>query len=40
MVHLDSALERFPYTGFKTRAELPIGRDAIRDAALDVVVAG
>jgi 3-isopropylmalate/(R)-2-methylmalate dehydratase large subunit len=35
MVHFDSALGRFPYTGFRTRGELPIGRDAIRAAALD-----
>jgi 3-isopropylmalate/(R)-2-methylmalate dehydratase large subunit len=40
MVHFDATLGRFPYTGFKAGDEFPIGRDAIRAAGFDVVVAG
>jgi len=40
MVHFDSTLGRYPYTGLKTGGELPIGKDAIRTAGFDVVVAG
>ncbi len=40
MVHFDETLGRHPYTGFKAGDEWPIGRDAIRDARIDVVVAG
>ncbi|MFI4929558.1 MAG: aconitase family protein [Burkholderiales bacterium] len=40
MVHFDATLGRYPYTGFKTGGERPIGRDAVRNAAIEVVVAG
>ncbi len=40
MVHFDATLGRYPYTGFKAGGELPIGRDAIRNAGIEVVVAG
>ena len=40
MVHFDATLGRYPYTGFKAGADLPIGRDAIRDAGFEVVVGG
>jgi 3-isopropylmalate/(R)-2-methylmalate dehydratase large subunit len=40
MVHFDAALGRFPYTGFTAGGTRPIGRDAIRAAGIDVVVAG
>jgi 3-isopropylmalate/(R)-2-methylmalate dehydratase large subunit len=40
MVHFDAALGRFPYTGFATGGERPIGRDAIKAAGIEVVVAG
>jgi len=40
MVHFDETLGRYPYTGFKTAAERPIERDAVRAAGIDVVVAG
>jgi 3-isopropylmalate/(R)-2-methylmalate dehydratase large subunit len=40
LVHFDTTLGRFPYTGFKAGDELPIGRDAIRKARVEVVVAG
>ncbi|HKP66044.1 MAG TPA: aconitase family protein, partial [Casimicrobiaceae bacterium] len=40
MVHFDSTLGRFPYTGFKAGGEFPIGNDAIRNAGFDVVVGG
>jgi 3-isopropylmalate/(R)-2-methylmalate dehydratase large subunit len=40
MVHFDDTLGRYPYTGFKAGDELPIARDAIRDAGIEVVVAG
>ena len=40
LVHFDATLGRFPYVGLKAGDELPIGRDAIRDAGFAVVVAG
>ena len=40
MVHFDATLGRYPYTGFKAGGELPIGRDAMRNADIEVVVAG
>ena len=40
MVHFDSTLGRFPYTGFKAGGEFPIGKDAIRTVGFEVVVAG
>lgn len=40
MVHFDSTLGRFPYTGFKTGGEFPIGNDAIAKSGFDVVVGG
>ena len=40
MVHFDAALGRHAYVGFKAGDELPIGRDAIRRAGIEVVVAG
>jgi len=40
MVHFDATLGRYPYTGFKAGDERPIGRDAIRNAGFEVIVAG
>jgi 3-isopropylmalate/(R)-2-methylmalate dehydratase large subunit len=40
MVHFDQALGRYPYTGFCTQGEMPIGRDAIRHAQIEVVIGG
>ncbi len=40
MVHFDATLGRFPYVGLKAGDEFPIGRDAIRTAGFEVVVAG
>ena len=40
MVHYDATLGRYPYTGFEAGDETPIGRDAIRAAGVEVVVAG
>jgi 3-isopropylmalate/(R)-2-methylmalate dehydratase large subunit len=40
MVHFDATLGRHPYTGFTAQGERPIGRDAIRAAGIEVVVAG
>jgi 3-isopropylmalate/(R)-2-methylmalate dehydratase large subunit len=40
MVHFDATLGRYPYTAFEAGDELPIARDAIRDAGIEVVVAG
>ncbi|MFM7570604.1 MAG: 3-isopropylmalate dehydratase, partial [Betaproteobacteria bacterium] len=36
----DDRLGRVPYTGFKAGDRLPIGRDAVRQAGIEVVVAG
>ncbi len=36
----DDRLGRVPYTGFKAGDRLPIGRDAVRNAGIEVVVAG
>ena len=36
----DDRLGRVPYTGLKAGDRLPIGRDAIREAGIEVVVAG
>lgn len=40
LVHFDQALGRYPYVGLQVGGERPIGRDAIRDAGIEVVVAG
>lgn len=40
LVHFDVTLGRHVYTGFKAGAELPIARDAVRQAGIEVVVAG
>jgi len=40
MVHFDATLGRHPYTGFQAGGERPIGRDAVRAAGIEVVVAG
>jgi 3-isopropylmalate/(R)-2-methylmalate dehydratase large subunit len=40
MVHFDAKLASYPYVGFKAGDVLPIGKDAIRDAGFEVVVAG
>jgi 3-isopropylmalate/(R)-2-methylmalate dehydratase large subunit len=40
LVHFDAALGRHPYTGFETGGEHPIARDAVRQAGIEVVVAG
>ncbi len=40
MVHFDATLGRYPYTGFTVQAQRPIGVDAIRQAGIEVVVAG
>ena len=40
LVHFDAALGRYPYTGFKAGNEQPIARDAVRQAGIEVVVAG
>jgi len=36
----DDRLGRIPYTGFKAGQRFPIGRDAIREAGIEVIVAG
>ena len=40
MVHFDATLGRHAHTGFKAGSEMPIGRDALRNAGIDVIVAG
>jgi 3-isopropylmalate/(R)-2-methylmalate dehydratase large subunit len=40
MVHFDATLGHYPYTGYKTGGEQPIARDAVRQAGIEVVVAG
>ena len=40
MVHFDATLGRYAHTGFKAGDQLPIGRDALRNAGIDVIVAG
>lgn len=40
MVHFDATLGRHPYTGYTAGDERPIGRDAIREAGIEVVVSG
>ncbi|MGU3629206.1 aconitase family protein [Comamonas sp. C24C] len=40
LTHFDDELGRYPYTGFKTRGELPVAVDAMRDSRIQVVVAG
>ncbi len=40
MVHVDGTLGRFAHTGFTAGGERPIARDALRDAGIEVVVAG
>jgi len=40
MVHFDATLGRYPYTGFAAGGERPIARDAVRQAGIEVVVAG
>ncbi|MDM0116428.1 aconitase family protein [Variovorax sp. J22R133] len=40
LTHYDDKLGRYPYTGFRAEGEAPIGTDAIRQAGIEVVVAG
>ncbi|MBP7521565.1 MAG: 3-isopropylmalate dehydratase, partial [Leptothrix sp. (in: Bacteria)] len=40
MVHFDATLGRWPHTGFTAGGERPIGRDAVRSAGIEVIVAG
>ncbi len=40
MVHFDATLGRFAHTGFTAGGERPIGRDALREAGITVLVAG
>lgn len=40
MVHFDATLGRHPYTGFQTGGQHPVARDAVRQARIEVVVAG
>ena len=40
LTHFDDELGRYPYTGFKTRGELPVAVDAMRGSRIQVVVAG
>lgn len=40
MMTYDSRLGKYPYVGFKTEGELPIGNDAVKDAGLQITVAG
>lgn len=40
LTHFDEKLGRYPYTGFRAGDVLPIGVDAVRQAGINVVVAG
>ena len=41
MVHFDATLGRYPYTGFTAAdGQRPVGVDAVRQAGIEVVVAG
>ena len=40
LVHFDATLGRFAHTGFTAGGERPIARDALRDAGIQVLVAG
>ena len=40
LVHFDATLGRHAHTGFTAGGERPIGRDALRDAGIGVLVAG
>lgn len=40
LTHFDEKLGRYPYTGFRADGALPIGIDAVRQAGINVVVAG
>ncbi|WP_313623379.1 aconitase family protein [Achromobacter sp.] len=40
LTHFDEKLGRYPYTGFRTGDALPVGKDAVRLAGINVVVAG
>lgn len=40
MVHFDATLGRHPLTGYTASGERPIGVDAIRNASIEVIVAG
>ena len=40
MVHFDTTLGRFAHTGFEAGGERPIGRDALRNAGVEVIVGG
>jgi 3-isopropylmalate/(R)-2-methylmalate dehydratase large subunit len=40
LVHFDATLGRHAHTGFSTGGELPIGRDALQQAGIEVLVAG
>ena len=40
MMTYDSRLGKYPYVGFKTEGELPIGNDAVKEAGFQITVAG
>jgi 3-isopropylmalate/(R)-2-methylmalate dehydratase large subunit len=40
MVHFDATLGRYAHTGFKAGERFPIARDALRNAGIEVIVAG
>jgi 3-isopropylmalate/(R)-2-methylmalate dehydratase large subunit len=40
MVHFDATLGRHAHTGYTAGGERPIGRDALRNAGIRVLVAG
>lgn len=40
LTHFDQTLGRFPYTGLTVDSRRPIGKDAIRNAGFEVIVAG
>lgn len=40
LAYYDERLGRYPYVGFKAGADLPIGRDAVRNGGFSVTVAG
>ena len=40
LVYFDATLGRYPYTGFTAAGERPVGVDGVRQAGIDVVVAG
>ncbi|MEE1922132.1 aconitase family protein [Pseudomonas sp. 148P] len=40
MMTYDSRLGAYPYVGFKTEGELPIGNDAVKNGSFEITVAG